>query len=148
MNLSEPAELCIFYILHWCISIELRRAGTICNSEYIVLSIQDLGNGRSAFYGYFMLCINHGKNVIPVCSTFRHFILLWFNSFFCPFKEYLKNIPEYAFIGTRYTWGLKESHGLMVSCVPNWPIAMMLLKYWPWQERHLCPYTSTDQSFW
>ena len=103
MNLSEATALCIFYILHFTLMHQhwIAGRGTICNSKYIVLSIQDLGNGVSAFYGYFMLCINHGKNFTPVCSTFRHFILLWFVCFFL-FWEFTWKTPKNMLFSSSY----------------------------------------------
>ena len=64
----------MFYILHWCISIELRRWGTICKSKYIVLSIQDLGKWHFCFLWLFYALHKSQQNkYTSVRSVPRHF---------------------------------------------------------------------------
>ena len=105
LNLSGSRTL---HILHFTLMHQhwIAAGGTICNSKYIVLSIQDLGNGISAFYGYFMLCINHSKNFTPACSTSRHF-MIWslFSSGHITHLDNLRNI---------FTWYLGQCNWLEV----------------------------------
>ena len=125
-----------FYILHWCISIELRAGGTICNSKYIVLSIWDLGKCYFCFlWLFYALHKSRQKLYVGVFYISYIYDLIAFSFLQLEHLKYLRHCHvKDVIIETKNNYGWF----LFLCCIHLRCTTLSCIYIWSWSNHALC----------